>query len=411
MKKKSCLTLALILVMMQIVSVFAVLPTAAENASVEKSYNVYQVNFENYSNTAISVEPEWAYIPASENFEFVAGENDSKVTATFKAAWSPIDGDNENITLYFLLEVKDSTNPTGFASHNDGFMFSIIQEDLHVWRGYQHVNTANVQNDALTWNYVYNDVNLMTNGTGATVKGDLSAAHLTKDGNYSAEFSFNVSKNSTLMFDIIVQDNYEGNNYCRYSWNGMRQVGTEDAPKGVLNIVDNPISVTTTAGASIRVDTTNEEHSGIRFATTVDVARLNALVAAGATVTTGTLIIPTATLGNTDFTIEGLTAAGLEAGKDYYNVVNQGNEWVTDNPGTWYGTLYNVKNFERQFSGVGYVTVTLNGSSYTVYGGYTAANARSIKDVAQAAIDAEIYKDNVTAMGILQGFTGGSVTQ
>lgn len=62
-----------------------------------------------------------------------------------------------------------------------------------------------------------------------------------------------------------------------------------------------------------------------------------------------------------------------------------GNELV----GTWYGTLYDIKDFERQFSGVGYVTVEINGVKTTMYGGYVSNNARSISYVAKKAMENE----------------------
>ena len=50
--------------------------------------------------------------------------------------------------------------------------------------------------------------------------------------------------------------------------------------------------------------------------------------------------------------------------------------------------------------------VTLeDGSSYTLYGGCAAsASSRSVRAVAQAAIDSGDYSDNEEALAILQGF-------
>ena len=81
-------------------------------------------------------------------------------------------------------------------------------------------------------------------------------------------------------------------------------------------------------------------------------------------------------------------------GTDYYNIVNVGNEWVDGSVGTWFGTIYNIKNFTRQFSGVGYVTVELDGETFTYYGGYATANARSIAEVAEILMDGEIVGDD-----------------
>ena len=185
--------------------------------------------------------------------------------------------------------------------------------------------------------------------------------------------------------------------------------------------------VRTAAGASIRLDTITQAKSGIRFATSVDPVLFSSLLAnpAISEVITGTLILPAETLNevsdNLDFvcnpiaipyTEADLMAAGLEVGKDYYNIVNQGNQWVDGQDGTWYGTLYNIKDFGRQFSGVGYIQVIYqNGDSYTLYGEYADSNARSVSEVAEIALQTGVYteEDNPVEWALLQNFiTGGS---
>ena len=226
---------------------------------------------------------------------------------------------------------------------------------------------------------------------------------------FIAEHYFQLTKEQaqSFTFDMYVADGVN-NDYCSYSWGDTHSSNHGASQKCTLNFVDEDvISVESAVGASVRVDVATPKQSGIRFATTVEAEQIAALTEAGATVTTGTLVLPTNNLKNvTDFTKEGLTAAGLVEGAHYYDIVNEGNEWVAGEEGTWYGTLYDIKNFTRQFSAIGYVTVTIDGVSVTYYGQYEDSYARSVADVADAALKDTGANWSTDEIDILNGFCG-----
>lgn len=163
----------------------------------------------------------------------------------------------------------------------------------------------------------------------------------------------------------------------------------------------------TLAGAQVRF----KDPTGLRFLSQVKKADYDAL---GAAVTaTGTLILPTDLLGTGELTLEALK--DKTEGKDYLNVTNDG--WLnaetaeTDGAYTFSGAIVGIKkgNYNRNFSAVGYLTVTYaDGTTANFYGGYTAENATSIKTVAEKALaDAAANPDKYTEAekAILESYT------
>jgi hypothetical protein len=154
-----------------------------------------------------------------------------------------------------------------------------------------------------------------------------------------------------------------------------------------------------TTGASVRVDTATPELSGIRFASSINVDIYSRLVAQGAKITTGTLIVPTNTLtlkeiADADFTKETLLANDLVEDTHFYDIVNVDNEWVDGLPGTWYATIYDIQDFTRRFSAVGYMTIEVDGEVTTIYGEYQSSNSRSIAQVAKTLMEKETVAGN-----------------
>lgn len=236
--------------------------------------------------------------------------------------------------------------------------------------------------------------------------------------------------------DIMIRDGMGTSNYASYSWNGRGNTLDKYCALGSVTLVDSTytdplagVSVTMTDGASIRLDTEGNT-SGIRFATTVTVPE-------GVTIKeTGTLIIPTESLRyrwcsitdsnfNGDVlrvvgTTYGTTTApqSLAEGTNYYKIVNTDNEWIDGTcggtGGTFYGTLYDIaeENYKRSISGVGYAVVEVGGVEYTVYAEHdNTVHARSIKDVAELALEAHVDPDHAfTATteeyALLQKFAG-----
>lgn len=160
-------------------------------------------------------------------------------------------------------------------------------------------------------------------------------------------------------------------------------------------------------GAAVRF----ADPTGLRFYSQASKADFDAL---GAALTaTGTLILPTDMLGAGALTLEAL--AGKEESKDYLNIVNSG--WLNaataeaDGYYQFSGAIVNIKaaNYDRNFSAVGYFTVTYeNGETANFYGGYKAANATSVKTVATKALEdlaANPDKYNATEKAILESYT------
>lgn len=148
------------------------------------------------------------------------------------------------------------------------------------------------------------------------------------------------------------------------------------------------LNLTMQACASIRLN----EKNGLRFYTDVNIDVMNSLASSGATVAQGTLITPADLLGETELTFENdvkkIDVAYDGALGSYYNQ----NGFV--------GSIVNIKesndynetsgNITRPFVARGYVTVTLNGVSKTVY----AENYKTSRSIAYVAY---YYKNDDTS--------------
>lgn len=320
-------------------------------------------------------------------------------TARMKLLWQKQDSD---AYLYMLVDTNDATTAINQGSWLGDYFSFIIDENCD---GTKELTTAAIYipiRDGYTadrFEYAVSD--RRASGKGYTIE----ARYRFKDAANCAD---------SIMLDVLLQDDVAkkagDQNYVRYSWKNMNDSGQALTGLGVISEL--PVFATKTIeGASVRIDTETPNKSGIRFRTTVDAAALAELTAAGAKVQTGTLLLPTETLtgkGITEFTKENLLSAGLAEGKDFYNIENTGNGWVTGQDGTFIGTLFGIKSFRRSFSAVGYVRVELSdGTTYTIYGGYTAECARSVAQVAQLALDdaSAVYTDAQRA--ILENFISG----
>ena len=392
MKKKSCLMLAVMLCL-QIVFATVIIPVSA--ASYERCYDIYK------SDVAITVDgnpAEWETVPWSESFVFESDGNgvfNPEIKARYKAVWRE-SATQGKIEIYFLIQVS--------GDH------SLSTSDLV--RVNMKSNGTSYNTDSMNRNA---DLSL-TSKTNNTVSYDF-ATDVQADDTSIVEVHTTIAKptNGSIMLDVLVQDAYYYDNLMRYSWNGgswYSATGTGNIKETAV-IPQNPlanVSVTATAGASIRLDTNDPTRSGIRFATTVSVPE-------GVTIQkTGTLIVPTETLEShrildCNFNKEVLSAEGLIEGIDYYDVENKGNKWVAGQDGTWYGTLYDIKNFGREISGIGYAVVEVNGVEYTVYAIYNSDDhARSIKQVASKALtlkdanDNPLYAENSPEYNLLKPF-------
>lgn len=235
MKKKSCLLIAFLMVMLQAVSIFAVVPASA--ASLERNYNIYKAD------EAVTVdgvaEACWSFVPYSQPFviESNVDKGNTKFEAKFKVLWAPVENDATKMNAYFLLEVLDNTPQTNaFTGMDkwkcDTFFINLYIGETRYWTG--QTNIAAGSTFGLTNNAENIDL------TSGTVDNRMDEKNPTEY--YTIEFMAQLPVSETIKFDLCIQDNYLGNTsprYIRYSWNGTYGTGE---PHGVGKILQETVS-------------------------------------------------------------------------------------------------------------------------------------------------------------------------
>ncbi len=340
-------------------------------------YHIYRA-MGNITTDGIAADSEaWNAVPWSEPFRTTEdkGNGQSGFTAKMKILWQQ---DAGNAYLYFLIETNDQTT----YSEPDTSKWPYDYFKIYVDEDCDGVNDQG-STDAM----------YIGNGSGSIGAVEFVAADRRGDGEgytVEAKYTFRKAENCTgsVRIDVMTHD-YTGSKWNRYAW--KEQNGYHTAAAGIGLISDVPVfAIKTAYGASVRIDTETPNYSGIRFYTSVDADAIAELEAAGATVETGTLLLPTDTLENKgigEFTKEALLSAGLTEGTDFYDIVNVDNGYIAGDEGTFIATLYNIRNYRRSFSAVGYARVMLtDGTAYTLYGGYDANGARSASQVARMAL-------------------------
>ena len=174
------------------------------------------------------------------------------------------------------------------------------------------------------------------------------------------------------------------------------------------------LSLETLCGASVRV----AKESGIRFVTQVSRADFDALKQDPniLRIRIGTLIAPTEQVGVASFrfTKEEMNTTRLATERLAVPYVD-----VPGTVGTWYeqddtnyrfaGSLVRLKDYSREFSGIGYIELTMNdGSVRTVYGGYSQKeHSRSVACVASHALADPAQVWNAAEKQLLNDFANG----
>ena len=325
------------------------------------------------------------------------------LTARFKAVWSPVEGDDTQMLIHILIvsqgHVKWDSRQNNWRNN--------IRVRVETSDGTQTFATGSrAMSGGTAGSNIFDNPGGEFTGTvtgGGNSTCVLNAVDDIKNsGTATYEFQYQMKKDTSIKLDVMacaVSEN-GGNIMASYSWAGTNC--NTDAAKGVGNIVETTsedVEVTMTTGASVRVDTATPELSGIRFASSINVDIYSRLVAQGAKITTGTLIVPTNTLtlkkiADADFTKETLLANDLVEDTHFYDIVNVDNEWVDGLPGTWYATIYDIQDFTRRFSAVGYMTIEVDGEVTTIYGEYQSSNSRSIAQVAKTLMEKETVAGN-----------------
>ena len=162
-----------------------------------------------------------------------------------------------------------------------------------------------------------------------------------------------------------------------------------------------------TEGAATRISQTN---SGIKFEVNINKYAYNYLASIpNAVVSKGMLIVPYDYISDgTEFTIEGLE----KANKEYLDIPSDAFLETTTSEKTYkfWGSIVNIKpaNYTRDFAGIGYIKVEVNGVTEYVYASFDVNNVRNVYEIAKEAyqdtdIDGNpIYNEN--QLGILKGF-------
>lgn len=169
--------------------------------------------------------------------------------------------------------------------------------------------------------------------------------------------------------------------------------GTSAYEAGETFTVDKDLAFTTVAvgevkmlkGAAMRYT----DGTGIRFYTDVDTDKIDALIAAGYTVTAGTLISPEDVVGVYDLNYSNYQIGNISELIDVTYDFTQG--YYTDDitEPCIVGSIVKIQdhNIARNFIGRGYITVTVGDVTKTVYADYAdgdiANNTRNIQWIAQ----------------------------
>lgn len=162
-------------------------------------------------------------------------------------------------------------------------------------------------------------------------------------------------------------------------------------------MVSNPA---TTNGASIRLA---DDVAGLRFTATYNKADYALLAEkyGASNISVGMLITPNQyVMGAKGFTKQALDAYAGGTGRGYVDIAVSGYYAYDDTTVTVAGSLINIKDStitkNPDFVAIAYFTVTDGDNTFTVYGDYDPATARSVKEVAKA-YDADINAGNATA--------------
>ena len=385
-----------------------------------KEYTIYNAGTTisvdgNAANDSVWENAEWGYLTRTSSTN-VAGQlaEQEGFSPKFKAMWYK---DGQNAYLYLLIDVNDNRDPHLQSWLTDGFQFAIDETAEQTVRT---TNNQHVINCSTAFLFADTD----SNGNEKPRTGlalDLDYQYIRDENGYTIEAVYQFvdaeNCNGNVRFDLFVQDSWEqtgdsGNCYARYSYGGIYDVSLPitNGAIGILSPYTSPADepISTEAGAGTRLTAP----AGLRFESRVNKAKYDAAIASGAQITTGTLIVPTDYLteygiNNSNFTKKNLDLLGV----NYLDVVNDG--WAKEVNGeyVYYGSIVGIKtqNLDRNFSGIGYMTVKNGDDVYTVYSGYRAADhSRSVQYVATAAIASGEYNDYLT---VLQSFIKNSAPE
>lgn len=223
MRKKSCLALALIMVVMAALSSVGFIQAGAVESA---SYTFTRAEHDIVLDGAVTEGEEWDKVEWTALHKTL-GEEREGFSARFKGLWKEVNGEKY---VYFFLEVTDPTVSKRTDWQGDAF-FVILNENG------THKNTSTTVMKTVS--------NATTGGMEVTYSSIDTRA---SDSLFRAEGRFRVT-NETFFFDLLVQDNYEGlekddtagkAKYSRYAWNNVPQNNV--VPIGVGTIGSEPVT-------------------------------------------------------------------------------------------------------------------------------------------------------------------------
>ncbi len=158
-----------------------------------------------------------------------------------------------------------------------------------------------------------------------------------------------------------------------------------------------------TEGASTRISQSN---SGIKFEVNINKYSYNYLASIpNAVVSKGMLIVPYDYISDgTEFTIDGLE----KANKEYLDIPSE--DFLETSPSEqsykFWGSIVNIKpaNYTRDFAGIGYIKVEVNGVTEYVYASFDADNVRNVYEIAKEAYEDSTAGYTENQLNILKGF-------
>ena len=224
MKKKSCLMLAILLCLLQAVTVFATVSASAAS-DVARSYQIAKSTVEpTLDGVADAV---WEDYNWSESFilaKSMAGDfTNENLKAKFKALWVPDATDETKITIYYLIEVAGDV-----TLHDVDGMKVCMDDGVNWWPGLIRIQADKVS---------INDTNSNTSETYSyAIKNEQTTELATSK--YTVEFSRQITKTEQLKMDIFIQEGSGWSSYAVYSWNGMVGSGASTPPTGIGLIVE-----------------------------------------------------------------------------------------------------------------------------------------------------------------------------
>lgn len=197
MKKKSCLMLAVLLAMLQIIAVFAVVPASATTMS-SNTYNLLKateaITIDGKADEAVWENADWSdqFVKASNS-----GGELGDFKAKFKAVWAPVEGDDSKMDIYILIVGEGHTVPTNWANCMRVYIRT-SDDSKSFWTGMKKLNDHIINNT--------NASHLLYGGTSSNDVNSQMHVYAVNDiansGTATYEFCYRMDKADSIKFEV-----------------------------------------------------------------------------------------------------------------------------------------------------------------------------------------------------------------